>query len=246
MRQPLIGISAYSYIKPNNGWSYDISYAPNAAAIERSGGLPVLIPSTLDLETLRAIFERLDAVLLPGGGDVNPDQYHAPRGEILKEVDDLRDKMEIAMTRWSVDEDRPVMGICRGIQVMNVALGGTLVQDIPTHIATDLRHNIQAPDEPRSMLLHDVQLKDGTRLASILGEQQIAVNSVHHQALGNLAPGLHVTAVAPDGISEGVELPDRTFAMAVQWHPEDLIDHDARMQKLFDAFVQAARARMRP
>lgn len=245
MRRPLIGISAYSYIKPQTGWSYDISYAPNAAAIERSGGLPVLIPSTLDTETLRAIFDRLDGLLIPGGGDINPDRYHAPKGEKLLDVDDLRDKMELAMARWAVAEDRPVMGICRGIQVMNVALGGTLVQDIPTQLQTPLRHDIHSHEEPRSTILHEVSLTEGSRLASILGEKQIAVNSLHHQALADLAPQLRVAALAPDGIVEGVEVPDRTFAVAVQWHPEDLIDHDQRMQRLFDALVQSARERMR-
>lgn len=247
MKRPLIGITAYNYIKPTTGWRYDVCYGKNAAAIEDAGGLPVLIPSMVSMETLRGIYERLDAVMLPGGGDVNPSRYHAEAETDIKlyDISDERDEMEISMAQWAVEDDLPVFGICRGIQVLNVALGGSLVQDIPARMTTDLRHTIKSPQEElRSQLLHDVTLKEGSLLASVLGEKQVTVNSIHHQALRDVAPRATISAVAPDGVIEGIELPDKQFVMAVQWHPEDLVDDDARMQNLFTSFVEAAHKRL--
>jgi len=247
MIRPLIGITAYNYIRPETDWRYDVCYGKNAAAIESAGGLPVLIPSMVSLDTLRAIYERLDAVMLPGGGDINPTKYHTdPETDIkLYDISDERDAMEMAMTRWAAEDDLPVFGICRGIQVMNVALGGTLVQDIPKHVTTELRHSIKSlEEEGRDTILHDVRVEEGSLLASILGEKEIPVNSIHHQALRDVAPSATVSALSPDGIVEGIELPDKHFFLAVQWHPEDLVDNDKRMQNLFTSFVNAARDRM--
>lgn len=244
--RPLIGITAYDYVK-TNGYRYDVCYGKNAAAIEDAGGLPVLIPSMLSLDSMRLIYERLDAVLLPGGGDLNPTSYKATQEADIKlyDISDERDAMEIAMVQWAVEDDLPVFGICRGIQVMNVALGGTLVQDISKHIETDLRHTVKSlVEEPRDTILHDVEVEAGSRLSSILGDKQVAVNSLHHQALGDVAPSATINALSPDGIIEGIELPDKHFVLAVQWHPEDLIDDDERMENLFTAFVKAASERL--
>lgn len=244
MAKPLIGITAYDYYKPN-GWRYDVCYGQNAAAIERAGGLPVLIPSKVSQDVLRGIYERLDAVLLPGGGDINPTYYNATEEAELHQVDDERDSMELSLTRWAVEDDRPVFGICRGIQVMNVALGGTLIQDIPTQYETDLRHSLNFDiNEPRHTLLHDVRVENGTRLASILGDSTVTVNSIHHQAIQQLADGMSITAKSPDGIIEGMEMRDKHFVLAVQWHPEDLTENDERMQNLFNEFVKAAAERI--
>jgi putative glutamine amidotransferase len=244
MSKPLIGVTAYDYVKPENGWHYDISYCKNAAAIERAGGLPVLIPSSLQQETLRAIYERLDAVLLPGGGDVNPSQYKSEVNAELHSVSDARDAMELSMAHWALADDLPLLGICRGIQLLNVAMGGSLVQDIPSKLHSDLRHDLEG-DEPRNTFLHEVQLKADSRLATILGDTQFKVNSIHHQALREVAPNAKVVGTAPDGIVEAIEVPDKHFVMAVQWHPEDLLDDDERMEKLFKAFVEAAKERMK-
>ena len=247
MKRPLIGITAYNYIKPTSGWRYDVCYGKNAAAIEDAGGLPVLIPSMVSLETLRGIYERLDAVMLPGGGDINPSRYNAEAETDIKlyEISDERDEMEISMTQWAIEDDLPVFGICRGIQVLNVALGGSLVQDIPARITSDLRHSIKSPqEESRSTLLHDVTVKEGSLLASVLGQMQVTVNSIHHQALRTVAPKATISATAPDGVIEGIELPDKHFVLGVQWHPEDLVENDVRMQNLFTSFVEAARQRL--
>lgn len=244
MQRPLIGITAYPVANPDYGWQYDASYSGNARAIERAGGLPVLIPATVSEETLRAIYERLDGMMLPGGGDVDPALYHAEeRHPTVYKVSDERDRTEIALTRWAYDDNLPTFGICRGIQVMNVALGGTLVQDIPSQVDTKLAHDIPI-DQPRSTLLHDIHIVQDSLLGRIVGDAVVRVNSLHHQAVGEVAPAVKLTARATDGVIEAFEVPDKDFILAVQWHPEDLIENDERMLKLFEAFVQAARERM--
>lgn len=244
MLKPFIGITAYSQDHPSYGWRYDVCYGHYAQAIEKAGGMPVLIPTRLQDDTLRGIYERLDAVLLPGGGDINPDTYKATlRHETLAEIDDNRDRMEISLTRWAADDDRPVLGICRGIQMMNVALGGTLIQDIPSTVVNALQHDIPR-NTPRSTLLHEVQIDASSRLGRILGKPQLAVNSIHHQAVETLAPGMVITAHAPDGVVEAIEWPEKHFFLAVQWHPEDLVGSESDMMPLFEAFVTAARERL--
>lgn len=244
MKRPLIGITAYNYVKPTSGWRYDVCYGKNAAAVEAAGGLPVLIPSMVSADTLRQTYERLDGVLLPGGGDIDPARYDTQPNATLMEVSQERDEMEISLAQWAVEDDLPVFGICRGIQLLNVALGGSLVQDIPTHRSTELRHNIHYPEEPRDLLLHDVSVEADSRLASILGDTTVTVNSLHHQAIDTVAPHTTVTAQASDGIIEGLEMQDKTFVLAVQWHPEDLVANDDRMRNLFTAFVDAATKRL--
>jgi putative glutamine amidotransferase len=244
MNKPFIGISASQYMKPGRTWRYNIAYEPNIIAIERAGGIPIIIPASVTMETLDAIYQRLDGVLLPGGGDVNPTIYGQEAHETLDTVDDARDAIEITLTRKAVADDLPIFGICRGIQVMNVALGGTLIQDIPSMVDNAARHTIDKATESRGKTLHSVRIEEGSRLAHIMGQPIVSVNSIHHQALGDVAPGAQVTAYSEDGLKEGIELPEKHFAMAVQWHPEDMIEDDPRMQALFDGFVEAARTRM--
>lgn len=236
--QPLIGITTASITI--DGKPYHRVYAPNAWAIERAGGLPVLIPSGLSEATLRAIYDRLDAVLLPGGADIDPVHYGQEPHQKTYGVDPQRDELELTLARWSVEDDRPLFGICRGHQVINVALGGTLIQDIPSLINTDLRHDLPG-NLPRSTRLHEVAIQDDSRLAAILGSTEVEVNSLHHQAVGQPARGARVIAQAPDGVIEALEFPDKRFALSVQWHPEDLSAEDPMMAGLFESFVQAAR-----
>lgn len=236
--RPLIGITASSMSL--FGRPYNRFYLANHLAVERAGGLPVAIPAGLREDTLRGIYERLDGILLPGGADVDPAIYGQQPHPATYGVDAQRDRTELTLARWTIADDRPLFGICRGHQVFNVALGGSLVQDIPSQIATPLTHN-QPDEEPRSNRLHEVSVDPTSRLARILRTTRIMVNSLHHQAVERPAPGVHVTAHAPDGIVEALELPDRRFALSVQWHPEDLADDDAAMAALFEAFVDAAR-----
>lgn len=239
--QPFIGITTGIRFS-DDGWRYYGAYAPNATAIERAGGLPVLIPCGLQEETLRAIYDRMDAVLIPGGGDIDPRHYGADRHPMTDRIDPDRDQTELTVARWAVEDDLPLFGICRGHQVMNVAMGGTLVQDIPSQVDTSIAHYM--PKElPRSAHGHEVRINPDSRLAGIIGSTAVAVNSYHHQSVEQPAPVAAVTAYAPDGIVEAIEHPDRRFVLSVQWHPEDMAGDEEAMQRLFDAFVDAARER---
>lgn len=237
---PLIGITTATNIASNTGWGYNRAYVGCIKAVEDAGGLPVLIPISIGESTLRAIYDRVDAVLLPGGGDVRPSIYGAEPHPTTGNFDDLRDEMELQVARWAVAEDRPLLGICRGHQVMNVALGGTLLQDIPSEVKTGINHNIT---NPRGAYAHPVEIDPSSRLASILQSTQLPVNSIHHQGVDRPAPGLCVTAYAPDGVIEAQEMPNKKFVLSVQWHPEDLFEDNLAMKRLFRAFIEAAGGR---
>jgi putative glutamine amidotransferase len=211
-------------------------------AIAASGGAPLQIPQGLALDTLRSVFDRLDGVLLAGGGDVDPAYYDQAAGDTISGLDRDRDEMEIALTRWAVEEKKPLLTICRGIQVMNVALGGTLYQDVLADMAGAIRHAyFQSQGFARDYRPHHVELSAGSQLARLMGGERFPVNSLHHQGINQVAPGLRPVAFAPDGLVEGVEAEAHPFAIGVQWHPESLVPADSVMQSLFDAFVAAAR-----
>ncbi len=236
--RPLIGITSADF--DDHGRPYHRGYARNAWAIADAGGLPVYIPTGLAEDVLRDLYERVDAVLLPGGPDVDPVYYGEERHPETKIIDDARDSLELTLARWTYADDRPLFGICRGHQVMNVAFGGTLVQDIPSEVKTDLRHD--TPDGlPRTTIEHSVELAPDSRLASILGTTKVGVNSLHHQAVERPAPGVLITGYSPDGVVEALEAPDKQFVLSVQWHPEDLYTGDDSMKRLFESFVEAAR-----
>ena len=234
--KPLIGITT-STLKTEAGYTYNRVGIKMIQAVADAGGLPVLIPISIDDEALRGIYERLDAVLLPGGGDMRPNIYGAEMNPLTDNIDDARDHVEVNLTRWAVNDDLPVLGICRGHQVVNVALGGTLIQDVPSEIGTDISHNVTVPRNSRP---HEVNIDPGSRLANILGTTKIAVNSLHHQSVGVAAPDACVTAYSPDGVVEALEMPQKKFVLSVQWHPEDLYRDDPAMKRLFKAFVEAA------
>ena len=238
MGAPLIGIPSQ-----NKGGSFALRRA-YSLAVAAAGGLPVLLPLIEDERILRPLYERLDGLLLSGGGDVAAAHYGAAEGRRPRSVDPPRDRVELRLARWAVAEGLPILGICRGIQLLNVAAGGTLIQDIPSALAgapTSVEHD-SASDEA-----HSVALSPGSLLADILsaGEEprSIAVNSRHHQAVDQVAPHFVAVARAPDGIIEGIERAqaEEGFAVGVQWHPEDLAPHNARMARLFRRFVAACR-----
>jgi putative glutamine amidotransferase len=210
-----------------------------------SGAVPWLVPLMKgDERTLREIYDRCDGVFLPGGVDMDPSTYDEPPAAALGRVDPDRDWSELTLVRWAAADRKPVLAVCRGAQVMNVAAGGTLYQDLATEHA-GIKHDY-FPSQgayTRDFRSHSVHVTPGSRLADLLGDETLPVNSMHHQGIKTLAPSLVVSAVAPDGVIEGVEVADAPFMVGVQWHPEDLVDLDPRMQRLFDAFVQAASRR---
>jgi putative glutamine amidotransferase len=239
MIRPLIGITAAPREHGVRRFSYQMVYVPVVRAVEAAGGLPVMIPAGLEPEHLRGIYERIDGVLLPGGGDVHPDFYHAPLQPETSNMLVERDQTEIQLARWAYEEHKPLLGICRGHQVINVALGGTLIQHLPGTITSDITHDA-APDEAPGAIMHAVQLAQGSRLARYVSERSVAVNSRHHQAIDRLARGLEVVGAAADGTIEAVEAAEEQYLVGIQWHPEDLFASDATHLLLFRSFVQAA------
>jgi len=209
-------------------------------AVVRAGGLPLLIPHLEDRALLRAVYERLDGLLLTGGEDIHPGHFREAIHERCRSISPERDATELPLARWAVEEGKPLLGICRGIQVMNVALGGSLYQDIGVQCPAAGRHDWY-PGFPRTLLAHGVALVEGTHLARILEAAALEVNSLHHQSIKDVAPAMAVTAVAPDGIVEGVEVRDHPFALGVQWHPEELAGTDPGSLRLFEALVRASR-----
>jgi len=208
-------------------------------AVQRAGGSPVLIPFLDDEQALLDLYARLDGLLLSGGGDISPRYFEQTRMAKLIEVDAPRDCTELLLARWAVRDNLPLLGICRGLQMLNVALGGTLYQDLGTQLPGAGRHRF-APGFARNYLSHEVRVVGDTLLASIVGTGRIPVNSFHHQAVHVVASRLRIAASAPDEVIEALEDPASRFVLGVQWHPEDLMAEDPRMLHLFEAFVAAA------
>ena len=205
--------------------------------ISEAGGLPIIFPLTTDEQELRQLFELCDGVLLTGGHDVSPELYHEEPLEGLVECCRKRDEMEGIIFKMALEDDVPVLGICRGIQFINAALGGTLYQDLPLQHPSAVDHHQKAPyDVPA----HEVQIVKDSPLYKCLSIAGLPVNSCHHQAIRELAPKLEVMACSPDGLVEAVHMPGRRFVWAVQWHPEFSYKTDENSRKILRAFVDAA------
>jgi len=207
-------------------------------ALIRAGAAPLLIPPLTDKILLRTLYELVGGLLLPGGQDIDPARYGEKSHEKCSLFSLEHDEMELTLTRWAMDEGKPLLAICRGIQVLNVALGGSLYQDLDAQ-APGVEEHASNPRYPGDHLSHPVAVAAETRLARILGTTSLPVNSRHHQAIKDVAPGLIVVARAPDGVIEAVEAESHPFALGVQWHPEDLAANDARQQRIFRALVEA-------
>jgi putative glutamine amidotransferase len=236
MAQPVIGLTLDA--EPPGGYSALPWYALRenyCAAVVRAGGLPLLLPHEVDQAD--AYLRVIDGLVVTGGGfDIDPAIFGAETRHPTIKTKDRRTQFELAVTQRALSADKPVLGICGGQQLLNVALGGTLIQHIPDEVPGALAHK-QANGKAPS---HLVSFTEGTRLREIAGCAEAPVNSTHHQAVKALAPGLLVDATAPDGIVEGIEDPRRRFCIGVQWHPEYAISEaDLR---LFAAFIEAARA----
>lgn len=228
MRSPLIGITTYH--KDERG--YIQLPAQYADAVRRAGGIPLLIqPGEPRMDELMTL---LDAIILSGGGDVDPSLYSTGDHAQVYWVDQERDQFEIDLVKRTLEGDKPLLCICRGLQVLNVALGGTLIQHIPDVVADAIAHRVP----PRDPAHHPVALTPGSRLAEIIGQNEVTTASWHHQAIDSLAPGLRVVGRAPDGVIEAVEMPARPQMIAVQWHPELTAAADPGQQAIFNSFVQ--------
>lgn len=240
-RRPLIGIPAATLEPPPNPGAPYFQFSGNyPAALAASGAVPVIIPLGLPDDILRDLFERLDGLLLAGGVDIAPAEYGEEPHPALGRVDPARDAVELKIARWALAADLPILGICRGIQSLNVAAGGTLYQDLPAQYAGAVRHDYRPAESSWERPTHRVTVAADSRLAGILGAPELAVNSFHHQAVKDPAPGFAVVARAEDGVIEGIERPAARFVVGVQWHPEAMFRTDPLARRLFAAFVEAA------
>jgi len=237
MITPLIGITTYRTPHQSGFPMFALAQAYVQAVIQ-AGGLPVLIPLGLPDDHLQGLLSRLDGILFSGGGDIDPARFGAEPHPEVDFVDPDRDRIEIQLIQAAIERSTPFLGICRGIQTLNVALGGSLYTHIPDQHPHALAHPYQEGN-PRNFLAHEVRLQPGTRLSEILGQPNLMVNSLHHQGIDRLAQGLLAAAHAPDGLIEAVEWRGGGFGFAVQWHPEWLTDQEP-MRALFRAFVKAA------
>lgn len=235
--KPLIGLTTYRNL---NSYSHpQISIAEAyTRAVSSAGGLPVAVPLGLGEADLEGLLTRLEGIIFTGGGDVEPQRYGSSPHPLVDAVDADRDRVELFLLEQTLRRRLPFLGICRGLQVLNVGLGGTLYEDILDQHAGAMQHQY-SPDWPRDYLAHTVKICRGTLLSLIIGRDVVGVNSLHHQGIRRLADGLAPTAYAPDGLVEAVELHDYSFGLAVQWHPEWLTMHQP-MQMVFSNFIQAA------
>jgi len=238
---PLIGVPCFS--AELTGTLRPI-YGANQAYIQAlivAGATPLLIPPGLDTPALEAICARLDGLLLTGGADIDPARYGEERLPECGELEPERDELELSLTNMALARDLPTLGICRGMQTLNVAIGGTLYQDIATQLPEAAPHaHITTPRDYRA---HSVAVEGDSRLGAILGASEIQVNSLHHQAVKQPGAGARIVAWSNDGIAEAMELSGKRFAVAVQYHPEELVETDALSRRLFAAFTQACRER---
>ncbi len=241
MRKPLIGIAG--------SHAYTSTWSPPQVGARRSyidaiiaaGGVPLLLPpvDASNHDLLDAYYDHIDGLLLPGGGDIDPVLYGAEKHPKTDNIDDLRDYSELYLARKATANGKPILGICRGLQVLNVALGGTLIQDLPDEVGGPLVHNESALKEDWLHMAHPLTLSPDSSLADMLGTTTIAVNSLHHQALGEVGQGLRAVAWSEDGVIEAVEGTGPNFIVAVQCHPETLRGAaDPRWQQMFNRFVQ--------
>jgi putative glutamine amidotransferase len=245
--RPLIGVTTQS-LQAVEGIpaAFPASWVMNRMyldALVRAGAAPVLLPLLVDQpDIMRSLYDRLDGVLLPGGVDIEPSNFGEARHALLRHTDPPRDAVELQLARWALDEGKPVLGLCRGLQILNIAAGGTLFQDVVAQRSGSEKHDFEPPEHTRDFLAHEVTLVGGSLLQQLVGASSTPVNSMHHQGIQRLGKGFVATAHAPDGLIEAIESERDGFVMAVQWHPESLEPKDETSRALFREFVSAARA----
>lgn len=229
MTKPLIGIGS-DVFKQEGERDRAFVFTTYVDSLRRAGAIPVLVPP--QPENAAGVVAELDGLLLAGGDDCDPAAYGQPRHPTVEPMDPRRQENDLSLARAARERGIPTLGICLGVQVMNVAAGGTLIQ----HLESDIDHASEPSDRHR----HGVAIDGGTRLSRIVGERELEVNSSHHQAIRDVGDGLRVTAHAPDGVVEGLEDPGHPFYVGVQWHPEDMSGEESA-SAIFGAFVEAAR-----
>jgi putative glutamine amidotransferase len=233
MPKPLIGLTTTRLLKKTSRPAFGTNEL-YAKAISMSGGLPILIPLSLSNADLDALLVRLDGILLTGGYDIDPHQYGNQPHPKVEGIDKDRDRIEIYLVRAIIQSPKPFLGICRGLQVINVAMGGSLYEHLPDQFTGSIIHDNH--HQVRDYLAHSVSVKPGSLLSQFISSNPVQVNSLHHQGVRRIAPELLQIAHSPDGLIEAVEMPGHPFGLAVQWHPEELLEYE-EMRKLFQTFI---------
>ncbi len=236
--RPLVGVSCSNSNEPGESRRYTLPH-DYVYAIASAGGEAVILPAG-DSESASRLAGALDGILLSGGADLDPRHFGEDPHPGLGHVDPERDEFELALVRAAIQAGTPILAICRGMQVLNVAMGGTLYQDIPSQVSGAIKHR---QDAPRYHASHKVAVERHSKLAGMVGAGDVLVNSLHHQAVREVAPGLIVSARATDGVIEGIESTHDLFVVGVQWHPECMTDVYPAMLEIFAAFVAEAIAR---
>lgn len=228
-------------IRPDGDTSRVRLTAAYVTALENAGLIPLIVPPLTSPDAAAAVLDSVAGLVLTGGGDVDPALYGEKRHEKVQSTNPARDATEAALIKEAQERGTPVFAICRGIQILNVALGGTLVQDIPSQCETDISHDEESARDSRT---HEVSVEPGSLIARAIGTEHLTVNSFHHQSVKRVAEGMRVTARSPDGIIEGLEsTDDRWWVMAVQWHPEEMTDSTEPWDRgLFKAFARKLEA----
>lgn len=239
--KPLIGITSGHVANQHHpSGPYTFAQAHTyAEAISQEGGIPVIVPISKNAEEVKAVFDRLDGILFAGGDDIAPDLYGQEVSHTAK-VDVVRDTHEVTLMNLALEAKKPILAICRGMQLLNVVRGGTLYQDIQKEVPDAKNHDGYLREGP-GPLIHNLSIVDGTALAGILKAKEIRSNSFHHQAVKDVAAGMTVNARAEDGIIEGIEDMSQGYIMAVQPHPESLaVNNYPEWRPLFQSFIEAA------
>jgi len=242
--RPFIGIIGNRYLRANTKSTMLAGIGEKyVRAIEGAGGIPILIYLTEDREVLDRLYALCGGLVFAGGEDVDPKHFGAARHPNLGTVVPLRDEVELALARRALADRKPMLGICRGIQLLNVAFGGTLYQDIPAELPAASHHYASSKVPDRAHAAHPIALAPDSWLAERLGTDTLDANSFHHQSLRDIAPGLRITGRAPDGVIEAVEGTGECFILGVQCHPEELWDiAEPRWARMFAGFVDVVRS----
>lgn len=241
LRKPVIGITCNTLLAEGTvlpGMIRAFANTDYIDAVTKAGGIPILLPPVASPAVISEQVAAVDGLIMSGGPDVDPQLYGEEPLEKLGCVNHVRDEYELLVVKAAAQLKKPILGICRGVQIINVAYGGTLYQDISQIEGTSIKH-FQAVTQ-RDALWHTVTIKPASTLASIIGEDNILVNSFHHQALKTAAPGFNITAYSKDGVIEAIELSGDHFVLGVQWHPEMIAKKYPAMLALFEALVKHA------
>jgi putative glutamine amidotransferase len=244
MQKPLIGITSGEVFNREHPWAPAVLGQSHTYidSVVRAGGIPIILPVTDDASVLTDICSRLDGLLMSGGNDLNPRLYGENPYDNLDELSDKRDRTEKVILEYALENDIPILGICRGLQYINVHFGGTLYQDIPSDIPGAMDHRSSTKAQNFEHHAHAITIDEDSKLYDIMQLEAIDTNSHHHQSVKEIGEGLRITARAEDGVVEAIESDDDRFIICIQAHPESLGREIPEWSRLFDAFIEKSRA----